>query len=179
MTLPQMIWGKPHVEVEFIIANSGDPRDTGTYLECKLTNPPIENRLLRMLGVYRRTADEVTAQFHIENAKTHKRIATNVRAEIGALGSVKLMPSVALPASKASALFRIVKVMANGVATVTDRYDGQNFSLPVGEYYVDARIFVSEKELDCRRKFIVGTKPQDLHLDQYGVDACQDISIGR
>ncbi|MBA7698062.1 hypothetical protein ES703_106736 [subsurface metagenome] len=163
MTLPQMIWGNPHIKVEFITPSS--KKSPEKYLECRLTNRPIKNRLLRILGVYRRTADDVSARFHILDAMTHKRIATNVAAEIGAEWNIKLMPSISLPASKASAIFRIVKVRADGVATVVDSYDGQNFPLPAGEYYVTSRIYVSGKEINCLGRFSVGTKPEDLRLE--------------
>ena len=103
-TVAQMIWGKPHVRVEFIIPYSLNKRNPERYLECRLTNPPVNSCLLRILGVYRRTAENVGARFHIEDAITHKRIATNVTANIGAEWNITLMPSVSLPATKASAL---------------------------------------------------------------------------
>ena len=168
MALPtvfQMIWGKPVVKVKLVVSLSRNKSDTKRYLVCKITNPPVKHWVLRMLGVYRRTADDVHALFHIEDAITHKMIASNVVAKIGTEWNITQMPSVSLPASKTPAVFTIVKVRTDGIATVTDSYGPQNFELLEGEYYIITTIYVSEKEINYRKKFYIGTKTEDLYLE--------------
>ncbi len=164
MTLPQMVWGKPHIKVMFESRDSKNGRrGPGRYLECKFFNPPVNNRLLRILGVYHRHIDGLHVSFSIKNTKTNVMIVADVRADIDAEWNIEPRPSVSLPASRIPAMISLVMTRSDsGISTAIDDYDAQNIKLPVGEYCALISIESSEEKTELHKKFFVGTKSEDL-----------------
>lgn len=62
MVLPQMIWGKPVINLSF---ESRRERNL-IKLFCEITNQPIENKFLKKIGVYRRPIDIIAESIRLK-----------------------------------------------------------------------------------------------------------------
>ncbi len=148
MTLPQMICGRPKIEISYDVSNRAT-------LSCLLYNRPIKNRFLKIIGVYRRQVDSLSASFSIENICKSKAEVTNIIARIDTAHDVPKV-SVSLPASDIPANIDLIMGANNGTAKTIAHYEPKNIDLTTGEYRVIIRIKASEKEGKYSRKFTVG-----------------------
>lgn len=161
-TVFQMIWGRPNIEIMF--TESIDARNE-KYLQCQIINRPLENRLLRKLGVYRRSIDDVHFLFSVMDTKTSKMVVTDIHAYIYTTQIGKPMPSVFLPASTIPAMINLVKTKDDIYTNTIAPYGAKNIQLQIGKYCAIIRIRTSEKEKEYHRNFYVGNKQQDLHWE--------------
>lgn len=159
MLLPQMIWGRPNIGISF--QERGDKRENAMFLSCLFYNRPIENRLLRILGVYRRAVDSMSVFFSIENIRESRMVVTDIIAQIFTAHDTP-KASVSLPVSTLPTNIDLVKAMHNGKANTIAHYEAKNIDLPAGEYRAIIRIEASEKESKYSKEFTVGLKPEDL-----------------
>ena len=157
--LPQMIWGRPNIGISF--QERGDKGKNARFLSCVFHNRPIENRFLRMLGVYRRAVDSMNVFFSIENIRESQMVVTDIIAQIFTARDVP-KASVSLPVSTLPASIDLVQAMGNGKANTIAHYEAKNIDLPAGEYRAIIRIEASEKESKYSKEFTVGLKPEDL-----------------
>jgi len=66
----QRLWGRPKISLERGTGNLAD----AVFLECKIWNEPINNILLKAMGVNREAADDLTALIEIKEAGSNKVI---------------------------------------------------------------------------------------------------------
>src|SRR5260370_22865948 len=70
-----MLWGRPKVKIDFSELNHSDHKS----LICEITNAPINNAILRRLGVRREPAT-ISAEFNISDAGTNHVLVDTARA---------------------------------------------------------------------------------------------------
>ena len=145
--------GKPKI---FIVYDTYyDKSRQENYLICQIGNTPM-GKCSRWFGMYRRTAEGVHIKFSIQDTETQKMIAANIQASDYTLS----IP----PSNYPEYSFRVV-FAKNEFVKCVDHFNGQNFDLPIGEYLAIVKINTSEKEIEYRRKFSVGSKKEDLHWE--------------
>ena len=74
----QMFWGRPLVRVQF----EGYAEDVERVLLIFLSNPPVQKRILRILGVRRETVQGLTAELRISELNSGKVIVPIRHARI-------------------------------------------------------------------------------------------------
>ena len=74
----QMFWGRAYVKTEFEVSAKGDERS----LVILLQNPPVQNSVLKTLGVRRETVQSLTAELRFSEAGSNVIIDTIRRARI-------------------------------------------------------------------------------------------------
>jgi len=160
MALLPFFFGKPKLEISLRVLDLPGER----YLQCNITNLPIDNRFLKLLGVRRNVAEEVNALFSIEDARTSKMIVKYVLPEIKDVRGT-ISEGVSIPGCTTPADFVLVATSNEGNTIIIG--DSSNTVLTVGEYYADIFVKAGEIEVKHRRKFFVGQTRQDLYWEQH------------
>ena len=123
MVLPtvfQMIWGKPLISIKFSEIDSKD-NAYSKILECELINLPLDNPILRQLGVYRRTAEGVAVLCSISEG------INPIKAFVPSIPS---LPSNFMPFS-----FPVICVDKKGSVFIFSQ-ESQHMLLPSGLYTI-------------------------------------------
>ena len=159
MALLPIFYGKPKLEISLRVLDLTEKR----YLQCYIFNSPVDNRLLKLLGVRRSIAADVFTLFSIEDARTRRMIVKDVIPEIkDAQGTIA--HCVSIPGSTTPADFVLVSTSNDGNTIIIG--DSSNTVLTVGEYYADIFVKAGEIEVEHRRKFFVGQARQALYWEQ-------------
>jgi len=159
----QMFWGRPLVKVEF-------ERETteggGAVLLMFLSNPPVQKRILRRLGVRRETVQGLTASFRISELNggkvlvpvRHPRIYSDDDSSDIGRNRIILPPTYSVAAS-----IIVVRwdVKRNKAFILGDRLR-KEYQLGAGYYQADIILFVDGDPQHISRRFVVGKKADDL-----------------
>ena len=148
-------------ESEFIFRNG-----SMAVLLIFLNNPPVQKRLLRILGVRRETVQSLTAEFRISEVGSGKVIVPIRQARIYSdddpsdigRGRIVLPPTYSVAASITIAKWDIGR---NKVVILGDRLRGE-LQLNAGYYQADIIMFVDGIQHHITRRFVVGEKADDL-----------------
>ncbi len=150
----QIMWGKPKIEVE----TSTRDGDNSRYLDIYLFNRPIDNSVLRRLGVRREIADDVFAQCRIENIHTHEVCVEQMFPAISVISNES--PAVSLPGSSTPASILIVCAHKNLKATIP--HSGRGMIKP-GVYELTVRVHYGENITEKKFEFSVGSNYYELN----------------
>lgn len=158
----QMFWGRPLVRAQF----ERYVEDGERALLIFLNNPPVQKRLLRILGVKRETVQGLTAEFRISEVANGKVIVPIRHANIYSdddtsdigRSRVILPPTYSVAASIIIAKWDISK---NKVVIPSDRLR-KELQIDAGYYQADIILFVDGDPQHISRRFVVGGKADDL-----------------
>ncbi len=157
-SLLQMIFGAPRIILSF---GNVDMEDS-CYLSCIIHNEPIDKGLLKILGVRREQAQDVTAMFEIQEQGTNKIICPPTSVKIRIQQDV-LAERISLPASFFPARFAILGVdKRNNEIRV---YKEQKQLLSLGAYTAKVAVLVGPKGYAEQCNFTVEDKYPFVHLD--------------
>lgn len=124
------------------------------FLVCGVGNLPI-GKYSSWFRIYRRTAEGVHIMFSIQDTKTNKMIATDIKAS----------DTISIPASnEPEYCFKVVFAKDEFIKSY-DHFNGQNINLPMGEYLAIIKIDTAGKKMEYRKKFSVGNKKEDIHWE--------------
>ncbi len=156
-TVVQMVWGKPIINLSFESIMEGNQKT----LCCQLTNPPIENKILRMAGVYRRQIDSISAFYSIKDTNTSKIIVGAAFCDIHSAHDVP-KTAISLPSSIIPSRIDLVQARHNGAASTIAPRQAKNIELPVGKYRATVIIKTSENEKVFCRNFLVKKEAETI-----------------
>jgi len=155
LTLPtvfQMIWGRHRIAVGFDIEEFESIR----VLKCVIYNNPVKNRLLRWLGVRRAVAEDIVADFFIEELGSHRVISPQKMPIIKSYAGVEPAPRISLAASPVPAEFGIVGFMrSKGVVSLALE---ESVTLANGSYCACVEVAVEGKVNRAHQNFQVTGK---------------------
>jgi len=144
----QAIWGKPEIEVDFGVKDL----EGGRVLQCEICNPPIRHKILRLLGVTRVTAEDITAEFRIKEHGRQSEIFAAV-AQIQTFGGT-YAHRISLAGSVIPAVFGIaIAIMDKG--EVKPFGEDVTTVLSPSAYCAYVRILVGGKLITKERTFVV------------------------
>ncbi len=144
-------YGVPAVQLRFTDRTMvGMMRDT-KVLECHVFNPPIEQPLLRRLGVHRKEA-EITATVLIREQGTNRYVTEFVPIISLMGGGRSTTQRVVLRESLEPALIAIV---ADENAEIILDPLQERLPLPPGEYWADVIVNYGVKSVEASRAFAV------------------------
>jgi len=156
-TVAQMVWGKPVINLSFESRMEGNQR----ILFCQLTNPPIENKILRMAGVYRRQIDSISVLYSIKDTNTSEIMVEDVICDIYSAHDVP-KSAISLPSSIIPSRVDLVQAGLNGTARTIAPHQAKNIELPVGKYRATVIIETSENEKEFSHSFLVKKEAETI-----------------
>ena len=129
-------------------------------LQCEIFNRPVENRILRLLGVRRAVAEDVVASFELREAGTQRVVVLGVVPEIvtytGAAAQRVRLPSSRLPGNFA------VVIWDNTSRKVTPGARGITQVIAAGQYVARVAVAKERKSISFQREFAVGDTRRSL-----------------
>jgi hypothetical protein len=158
----QKLWGRPILKHEFERGAEGKDR----FLAVHLKNPPVRNRILRILGVRRDSIQSLTVSFRIIEYGSGK-ILDPVRQAIlysdeyvkdGGRYRIALPPTYSVGANF---IIAIADADAKRVFVPQDRLR-THLLIPPGYYQVVIAFMVDGEPIKVIRQFKVGKKADDL-----------------
>lgn len=158
----QMIFGRARVTKEYDI----DAQELNRLLIIYLNNPPVTNRILKLIGVRRETVQSLTAEFQISEVGTNKIIAPIRHARLYSddeqtdLGRDRILlpPTFSVSASMTIAYW---DVESKNVKIMHDRLRLPE-TITSGLYRATIIFFVNGLPQKVTKVFCVGSKPDDL-----------------
>lgn len=161
-SLFQMFWGRACVKTEFEISAHNNERSLVIFLQ----NPPVKNRVLRMLGVKREGVQSLTAELRISEFGS-KRVIVPIRhlrlfsdEDISDKGSNRIM----LPPTYSVGASIVIAMWDNsnkGAVILGDRLR-QPLLLREGYYYAQIILIMDGEPTEILRQFVVGKNADDL-----------------
>ena len=148
-TVLQMIWGKP----KLVIAVSDREVTAGKVLQVELFNPPIQNKLLRWLGVKRMTAGDVMGSFKIQEHGSRRVIFPGEVPEIITHNGTGGHQRISLAASFFPATFGVVLSLYEDKKAYV--FEEQETILPPGKYCVCIHFMMEGEPIETERTFVV------------------------
>jgi len=128
-TVFQMIYGRPKVQI--VLDNY--TKDGWTIIRCKVFNHIISNRLLKLIGVNRRTAEDIVSHYRIVNRVSKTAKVDQVPFPKMARGG-HLCQRISLPASEYPAMFDVIGRSESGEFAYYIKDKPQKISLEPGIY---------------------------------------------
>ena len=158
----QMLWGRACIETQFEVS----ARDNERSLVVFLKNPPVKNRILKILGVKRETVQSLTAEIRISEFGSKKIIVPIRRARLFSDEDTSNNGSnrIVLPPtySVAGNIVFAVWDNKNKKAIIPGDRLRQPLLLGEGYYYAQIVIFVDGEHNEISRQFVVGKNADDL-----------------
>lgn len=160
----QMFWGRAYVKTEFEVSAKGDERS----LVILLQNPPVQNSVLKTLGVRRETVQSLTGELRISEAGSNVIIDTIRRARIftdeDKSDSDRGSNRIVLPPTYSVAASMMIAMWDNNLkgAIVLGDLLRKELLLRKGYYTVQILIFIDGEPVEESRQFVVGEKADDL-----------------
>lgn len=158
----QMLWGCACVEIQFEVSAHDSERSLVIFLQ----NPPVKNKILKLLGVKRETVQSLTAELRISEFGSRK-IIVPIRhcrlfsdEDVSEKGSnrIVLPPTYSVAASIMIAMWDNTKRQA---VILGDRLRSPLF-LGEGYYFAQIIIFSDGQSREISRQFVVGKNADDL-----------------
>lgn len=144
----QAIWGKPKIEVDFGVKDL----EGGRVLQCEICNPPIRHKILRLLGVTRVIAEDITASFSIEEYGSGRVIFSGAVPSIITYSGTTGAQRISLPPSVFPANFAIVIVVDTEKKV---RVFEENIILLSGKYCANVEVRMVDKTIKVKKRFVV------------------------
>ncbi len=158
----QMFWGRACIETEFEVSARGNERSLVIFLR----NPPIQNRILKTLGVKRETVQSLTAEIRISEFGSKKIIVPirHVRLFSDEDTSDKASNRIVLPPTYSVAASIMAAMWDNKAkrAIILGDLLRQPLLLSEGYYYAQIIILVDGEPNEISRQFVVGKNADDL-----------------
>jgi hypothetical protein len=152
----QMIWGKPRITIAFTTHS----RDGSKALTCSVSNPPVTNRLLKVLGVTRRAAVGTITGFSISEYGTGRIVVPNIAEELASTPNAPAVPVLHFVASRISSGFPVA-IMETKQAKVHSLDAAlQRHDLPPGTYVCRVKIMWGSDKKEAERSFVLGASPE-------------------
>ena len=151
----QLIWGKPLIDITFHQFTDNDIKT----LCFDITNEPITKGILPKLGVYRRTAEGVRADFYIFDSSGNKELAEELEATI--VIADKEQKQISLPAAMTDASVMVVETHPNGTSNIltTPKIN----PMPIGLYMLVVIVTYEGKLKSQKRLFTIGDTPDGTY----------------
>jgi len=158
----QMFWGRGCVQTEFVVSVRGSDRS----LVVLLKNPPVQNRILKGLGVKRETVQSLTADIRISEFGSNKIIVKIRRGRIFTDEDTldKGSNRIVLPPTYSVAGSIMVAMWDKKLKKAVILGDVLREPLLLGEgyYYAQIIICVDGEPNEISRKFVVGKDADGL-----------------
>ena len=158
----QMFWGRACIKTEFEVSARGNERSLVIFLR----NPPIQNRMLKTLGVKRETVQSLTAEIRISEFGSKKIIVPirHVRLFSDEDTSDKGSNRIVLPPTYSVAASIMVAMWDNKDkrAIILGDLLRQPLLLSEGYYYAQIIILVDGEPNEISGQFVVGKNADDL-----------------
>lgn len=145
----QMVWGRPKLMVRLGVLET----EPGRILQAELINPPIQNRLLKWLGVRRMTAEDVMATFFIEEYGNRRVVFTGEVPKIVTYNSTGGHQRISLAGSPFPAVFGIV--LGSSADKKVYIFEEHQTVLPPGKYCACIHVTVEGRPLEKQGNFVV------------------------
>src|SRR5919106_2855207 len=159
LTAFQMLLGKPKLELEFTTREIEHSRG----LVCRIQSPPVDNRFLTWLGVYRRATEGVSAFVSIIDKRTGNEVS-KYRAGVRTGYGEHTHDTTTINAAQIDeAFFPIVIAFPQDVRIYMSTDYSELPTIMPGEYTVRVGIFAAEQRWLAKRDFHVGEQPYDLY----------------
>ena len=158
----QMLWGRACIETEFTVSAMGSERSLSIFLK----NPPVQNRILKIVGVKRETVQSLTAEIRISEFGSkriivpirHARLFSDEDTSDKGSNRIVLPPTYSVAASIMVAMWD----NKNNLAVILGDRLRENLLLGEGYYYAQIIIFVDGEPKEIARQFVIGKKADDL-----------------
>ena len=158
----QMFWGRACIETEFEVSARGSERSLLIFLR----NPPVQNRIMRILGVKRETVQSLTAEIRISEFGSkkiivpirHARLFSDEDTSDKGSNRIVLPPTYTVAASIMVAMWD----NKNKKAVILGDRLRQPLLLDEGYYYAQIIIFVDGEPKEFSRQFVIGKNADDL-----------------
>lgn len=161
MTLPtvfQMVWGQPRLTTEPTDRSIRRDRNRDAKsLDCCIYNLPIENPILRAIGVRRSAIEDLYVLYAIKESGSGRVIQAELEGELEGHGGGPHR-RIRVPSSGLPVMFRVLLHEPSGEALIADE-----ITIPPGSYIVDISILASDEIVQESFRFIVGTRPSETH----------------
>lgn len=163
IVFPQLIWGKPKLKWDFHTESAENER----HLGIMFSNPQVQSKVLRRLGVYRQTISSLIVQFRVAEAGSGTILLPTRQAIIKTDESIDprdLKHRISLPPTYsvgASALI-VMWDYANSRAVTVPTPPRKQEVLGPGYYRIDVVALVDGEPERQMRTFVVGTTPSEL-----------------
>ena len=159
----QMFLGRACVETEFEVSARAHERSLVVFLK----NPPIENGILKVLGIKREPVQSLTAEVRISEFGSKKIVAPIRHARLFTdeeTSPDKWFNRIALPPTYSVAASIMVAMWDNGrkQAIILGDILRQPLFLNEGYYYAQLLIFVDGEPTEVSRQFAVGRTADEL-----------------
>ena len=152
-------WGTPAPEINF---TGGRYQVHPDVLGCEITNRPIENRLLKLLGIYRIDA-KLSVTFAIYECGSNRLVADTTHAPLR--GGVTPNPQrIQEVPSGGMVLFPVVSYAGNNAKVARREGIDDEITLPHGRYIVSIHLCDEKRNThrEIKKEFIVGTPNKEL-----------------
>lgn len=152
----QMFWGGPKLRLDFRELNGSEIK----RLFCSISSVPIQNRMLRRIGV-RRDPAVVSATFRICEAGSNRVVLDTAQANLIEIGSPQSRGSIVATIHHPD--FGVTFDCAfhgkdRDHADALDPFKNTVVPLPPGRYRVDIDVLCGEKLLSRWQEMTVGTR---------------------
>lgn len=161
-SLLQMIWGRACIETEFKVATRGNTRSILVFLK----NPPVKNRVLKLLGVRRETVQSFTAEYRISEQGS-KTIIDPIRVarlfsdeDTLEEGSNRIV----LPPTYSVAACIGIGTWDDSIkrAVILEDRIRDSLLLSKGIYHLNIMMFLDGEPKEISRQLVVGSTADDL-----------------
>jgi hypothetical protein len=154
----QGIWGTPELEINF---TGGRYEVHPDVLACEITNRPIENRLLKLLRVYREDA-KLSVTFAIYEYGSERLVADTTHAPL--LGVTPTPKRIQEVSSGETALFPVVSYAGDAAKVVRRQDMDDEITLPYGRYIASIHLRDEKRNThqEITKEFIVGRPNKEL-----------------
>ena len=158
----QMFWGRACIKTIFEVS----AEDNRSSLVILLRNPPVQNRILKTLGVKRETVQSLTAEIRIWKLGSkkpivpirHMRLFSDEDTSDKGSNRIVLPPTYSVAASMMVAMWDNEK---KGAIVLGDRLR-QPLLLSEGYYYTQIIILVDGEPNEISHQFVVGKSADEL-----------------
>lgn len=150
----QFIWGRPKIKIDFTVRDKASSR----YLDVLLSNAPIDNLVLKFLGVRRMTAEGVDLTFRVKDMRTQTWVEEEGIAELDTVRDEHKL-QISLPGSLVPVSSTLIRATNNETSLVQGT---EKMKLAPGKYEIELTVHCSETRIIKKRAFSVGTQPYDL-----------------
>ena len=151
----QMFWGGPQIRFRFTELDGN-----GRRLHCEIFNAPIENRMLRHLGVRREPA-VISARFRVCEAGSNRIVLDTAQAYLIDIAGKDGKGSVHATVTDHFPVTFLCAFQANesNQAIALDPVTKASVALPPGRYRVDTDVTCGHRLFPEWREMTVGEKP--------------------
>ena len=176
MSLPtafQMFFGRPTIRFAFV-PHQLSQTPTQTVLWCEITNPPLQNGVLRLLRVHRDPAEDVLVSCVLRDDAS-PTIVSPIRSWLAPSPDAKAtLPRTVIPPTKVPFLLPIVTIDIKAKTTSIEQVGKEQTILKHGLYRVEVSVTVEGVQ-----RFEVTAKLSVIDNDPYAYIVCGSVCIDK